>query len=428
MVCIFSMFGFAQLPTDVNLRISDGGSEKIQVAVLPLVRVGEGATPEEIVFGSRISDVVRDDLDFSPFFSVFDSSFSHDSYAEDEEIDPTKWITMGAQAIVYGSYKISDGKVKIDAKLYSTANRKRIYRRKLEENVDQIRRLGHAIADDVCKSLTGEEGVAQTQICYISNRTGNKELFIADYDGFFERNITDMNTITFTPDWSPDGNGFSFTGYRKNDAVLYYYDLSKSRADILSEFGGLNVSAAFSPDGRKVAYCLTKDGNSELYVMDVRSKISERLTNNKAIDTNPTWSPNGLNIAFCSDRSGSPQIYIMDSDGANVRKLSFEGNFNDEPSWSPKGDKIIYTSRTRGQFDIAMIDVTGENLAYLTDKGNNEHPDWSPDGYHIVFCSDRLGSYQIYQMLWDGSKFRRITKATSQNISPSWSPRYKWSF
>ncbi len=82
----------------------------------------------------------------------------------------------------------------------------------------------------------------------------------------------------------------------------------------------------------------------------------------------------------------------------------------------------------RGEFDIAVIDITGENLTYLTAIGNNEHPDWAPDGYHLVFCSDRIGLFQIYEMLWDGTQIRRITNSISDNIAPSWSPRFEWNF
>ena len=426
---IIAFFAFGQgLPGDVTLKISDGGAQRIRIAVLPFVPRTENPTPDEIGIGKKIAETISADLAFSPFFTVLDSEYFPQTVIEESDINPFQWVSAGIQAIVFGSFKLSDGKLKIDARLFSVVSAKRMYRRKLAENQEQLRRIAHAISDDVVKALTGEEGVAQTRIAFISKRTGNKELYLCDYDGFAVQRITYKKSLSFTPDWSPDGQKLTFTCYDRGNSVLFLYEIMKNKFDILSGFQGLNMSASWSPDGRKVAFVMTKDGNSEIYIMDVRTKSLERLTHNYAIDTSPCWSPNGLNIAFCSDRSGSPQIYIMDSEGANVRRLSFEGTFNDQPSWSPRGDRIAFASRTQGHFDIAVIDVTGENLTYLTSIGNNEHPDWAPDGYHIVFCSDRIGTYQIYEMLWDGTQMRRISNSPSDNISPSWSPRYKWNF
>ncbi len=426
-ICYAIIIGFSNAQ-DVWLSISNAGAEKIRIAVVPFVPRVENPTADDIGIGEKIAEVITSDLTFSPFFTVLDTEYFPQRITSEKDINPFQWMSIGVQAIIIGSFKISGANLKVDARLYSVSSSKRMYRRKLTEKPQQIRRIAHAISDDVVKALTGEEGIAQTRIAFISSRTGHKEIYICDYDGFYVNRLTYNNSISFTPDWSPDGFSISYTSLTDDNANLYVFNLDKEQNSVLANYKGLNVSASWSPDGRKVAFVSTKDGNSEIYVMDVRTKSIRRLTFNNAIDTSPCWSPNGRNIAFCSDRSGSPQIYIMDDEGANVRRLTFEGNFNDQPSWSPRGDVIAFASRARGQFDIAIIDVTGEHLTYLTSIANNEHPDWAPDGYHIVFCSDRLGRYQLYEMLWDGTRLRRITNSIADNESPVWSPRYKWRF
>ena len=425
--CVLMVFASAWAQ-DVWLSIRSGGQEKIRIAVVPFVPREENPSPDDLGLGATLSEVIAADLAFSPFFTVVDSQFYPQKFKEEDEINPFQWMELGIQAIVYGSFKISGTDIKVDARLYSVSAGKRMYRRKFKASKTQVRRIAHAISDDVVKALTGEEGIAQTLIAFISNRGGYKELYICDYDGYSVRRITYDNSMTFTPDWSPDGFLISFTSYAGGNANIYTYDILKNDRKLLVDYPGLNLAAAWSPDGRKIAFVSTKDGNSEIYVMDVRTKTINRLTFSDAIDTSPTWSPNGRNIAFCSDRSGTPQIYIMDDEGGNLRRLTFEGDFNDQPSWSPRGDLIVFASRRRGQFDIATIEPTGENLTYLTSIGNNEHPDWAPDGYHIIFCSDRLGKYQLYEMLWDGTQLRRITNSLGDNVSPAWSPRYRWNF
>ncbi len=414
--------------TDAYLKLSDGGAERIRIAVLPFMPVGENLTEEQLTYGSQIAEIITADLAFTGYFTVLDTQFFPEKVLEEEKLNSITWLAIGIQAIVLGSYKITDGKIYVDAKLFSVSSSKRIYRRKLGEDVLQMRRIAHAVSDDVVKALTGESGIAQTQLAFLSNRGGAKELYLCDYDGFNTRKLSNVNSISFTPDWSPDGLYVTATHYVGSNANLVLYDLTLSQQRNLASYDGLNVAASWSPDGRRVAFVSTKDGNSEIYIMDVRTKDIERVTFNNFIDTSPTWSPNGVNLAFCSDRSGTPQIYIMDDAGANVRRISYEGKFNDEPSWSPDGTKIAYSSRSRGQFDIVVYYVVEDRTVFLTSIGNNEHPDWAPDGNHIVFSSDRLGRYQLYQMLLDGTQLRRVTNAQGDNAAAAWSPRFLWKF
>ena len=419
-VTIFSI-SFSQ---EVHLKITDRSSEKIRVAVMPFVE--DPSSMGDLASADSIDDIISADLDFSPFFTVLEPEFFPKIVTDEKDIMQSDWLTSGVQTIVFGTYGLAEGEACIYLKLYSVPNGKVIYKKTYCGLPENLRRIAHAASDDIVRKITGEKGIAQTKIAFISSRSGNKEIYVCDYDGYNLTKLTSHKSIILSPDWSPDGTALTFTSFLKGQPQLYIYEFAKGRARLLSGFRGLNTAASWSPDGKKIALVLSKDGNSEIYVMDVKKKKLKRLTKNFYIDTSPTWSPDGHYIAFCSDRSGTPQIYIMDSDGANVRRLTFDGDYNDQPSWSPKGDKIAFASRTRGQFDIAVIDVSGENLVYLTSLGNNEHPDWAPDGYHIVFASDRLGTYQIYEFLWDGTKIRRITNIAANNTSPSWSPRFNW--
>ena len=45
---------------------------------------------------------------------------------------------------------------------------------------------------------------------------------------------------------------------------------------------------------------------------------------------------------------------------------------------------------------------------------------WAPDGKHLVFASNRSGTSQIYSMLADGTKVRRLTNS-GKNEGPAWS-------
>lgn len=424
-IAVLAMITLAQ---DVHLKISDTGEGKMPVAVLPFVARTAVYGDEERTLSRQMTYVLRNDVDFSPFFQVVDTSlYPVKEVQSKSDIDFFKWSSAGVQAIIYGTFNIGS-RLKVNIDIYSVGMASKVFSHSYSSDIKQARRLVHSIADDVSKALTGEEGVAQTQLAFISTRGGHKEVFLCDYDGYAVRQLTQNRSITISPDWSPDGIFVSYTSYKNENPDLYMMDVYQGKERLLSDFTGLNAQGAFCPDGRKVALTLSRDGNSEIYVIDIRTKHTTRLTYNWAIDTSPCWSPTGDEIAFCSDRSGTPQIYIMDATGANVRRLTFGGAYCDEPSWSPRGDVIAYTTKEQGLFQIATIGVSGENDVILTSVGCNESPDWSPDGYHLVFTSNRSGAYQIYTMDWDGSNIRRLTNSIGNNTAPRWSARYKWSF
>ncbi len=415
---------------DVRLRITDYGSSVIRLAVPNFYPRYDnyGASWDSTIVG--LSAVLRDDLSFSPFLDVVDSVFyPQKGLKNPKDVEPFAWANIGVQTIIFGCFDTDGKKVGINLTVWSVTGSSKIYKHNYESDAVQARRLVHRMADDIHKILTGEEGVAQTQIAFISTRHGgNKELYVCDYDGFVPRRITNARSIVLSPDWSPSGDRLTYTSYKNGNPDLYMYDIYKEQETVLAKHPEHNLTASWSPDGKYVVYSRVADSNSELFLLDVRTKEESRLTYTPySIETSPCFSPTGREIVFTSDRSGSPQLYIMDAMGSNVRRLTFEGSYNDGADWSPRGNKICYTSRTKYGFDIAVIDIAAGNPVYLTDVGNNENPYWSPDGYHIVFTSNRSGSYQIYTMNWDGSDVRRITDSGS-NTSPAWSPRYRWSF
>ena len=415
------------LAQDVNLRISDSGSNQLRIAVVAIE--AEVYSPENEKLEYLLSNVMRYDLNFSPFFRSLDTlRFPTKTISEDSDIDYFRWAEIGTQFLVYGKFHEKKGELRIDIEVFSILDSRRIYQNDYKGDPRQARRMVHHIADDIVKLLTGEEGIAQTQIVFVSNRSGDKEIFIADYDGFGTRQITQHKSLSLAPDFSPVGDKILHTSYVAGNPDMYIYDVYKHSIQKVSYYPGLNIQGAFSPDGRKIALELTKDGNSEIYVMDARTGHLERLTHNWSIDTSPTFSPTGDEIAFTSDRSGTQQIYIMDVSGADVRRLTYNGRYNDLADWSPRGDKIVFSHQIGGNFQICVIDVTGDNMYVLTSRGSNESPSWSPDGYHVLFSSNRTGTSQLYVMNWDGTDVRRITNTRADNKTPVWSPRYRWNF
>src|SRR5438034_644947 len=278
-------------------------------------------------------------------------------------------------------------------------------------------------AVEVVLQFTGEPGIADTKLAYVTGPRGAKEIVMADYDGIGPAPVTRNGSINLMPVWSPDARSLAYTSYKQGYPDLYRaFPFERRPEQTLAAFVGINSSPAFSPDGKSLALTLSKDGNPELYVLTLATGTMRRLTRNAGIDTEPTWEPSGRQLAFVSDRNGAPNVYVMDAEGTSVRQLT-SGGFHTQPRWSPKGDSLVYTAR-QGVHDLWIVNVDGSNPRKLTDSaGDSQGATWAPNGRHLAFQSNRNGRWQIFAMLADGSAPELITRGPGDSTSPSWSPR-----
>jgi TolB protein len=337
---------------------------------------------------------------------------------------------VDAQFMAFGNARVTGGRISIEARLWDlkTANRELPPSKRYgsEDNEEGTRLIAHDFADAIIETIGGGlKGIGRTKIAYISERaTGVKELYVMDYDGHDQHALTNYKNTVLTPAWSPDGEKVAFTTYRRNAADIEILSRLDRRPYTFERAGGTTTTPAWSPDGSRIAFSTSRDGSDmEIYVADWNGRNMRRLTVSKGVDISPVWNPRtGREIAFVSDRSGSPQIYIMDAEGTNVRRVIEEGGHAATPAWSPDGQFIAFAwQRSRSNLDIYMHNLaTGANVQLTQNAGDNQKPTWSPDGRHLVFESSRGGTQQIYTMLANGEKVRRLTQ-TGRNTAPAWS-------
>ncbi len=377
---------------------------------------------EDSMLMQDITGVVRRDLDFyADFRLVLIDSFYLKTY-EIMELDLMGWLRLGATRLVRLEAEFPGPNMHVYWKLFDTNTKQQFAKGDLEYNRTMWRDLAHEIANEIVKTLTGDAGIFRTKIVYARSNSKGKELYMSDYDGANEEQLTKNGSINISPTFHPAKEEVYFTSYLDGEPHLYKVNIQTKQVTKIASFPGIVAAPAVAPDGNRLACVLTKDGNSELYILDLKGKVIKRLTNTPAIESAPTWSPDGRWLAFTSDRTGTPQIYLCDQEGQSVKRLTFEGKYNDSPKWSERGDRVTFVSRTQfGRFDLASIDTSGQGYRVMTEFGQNENPSFSPDGKHLIFSSTRLGKPDIYMADATGRNQRRIT--TSGNCTnPAWGP------
>jgi TolB protein len=403
------------------------------------------AVPEEAArstFGPPLPETFHDvlwaDLEYSGILDLVSPSFYPLQVpGQPSELKAQDWSAAPANSymVAYGNITTDGTNIAFSGYLSDVHNPsaplalQKIYRGPATDA--GARHMAHQFADDIVGVLSGGlPGIAQTQIAYVSARSGNKEIWVMDYDGGAAHQVTHMKTISLTPRWSPDSSRIAFTCYVPfrgvTSAQICMYSAASDRLISFPRYRGTNSSPGWSPDGSQIAFMSSQGGDPEIFVSDMDGGRLHRITFAAGVSTSPAWNPKtGNQMVFVSDRGGSPVLYLSNSDGSNVEKLNLpDMGYVIDPAWSPNGQLIAFSwRRPSGNYDIYAMDIVSRQLVELTrDAGRNERPSWAPDGRHIVFESTRTGTRQIWSMLADGSQPHQLT-FEGQSESPNWSTK-----
>ena len=417
----------------VRLDVEKATQKKVSLAITDFVFKGGGTDSRGI--GKEARSILDKDLRLSELFSPLSKPVFEELERMERsgsKIDYRSWRQVGAQWVIKTEYRmISKGRGQVFTfRLYDAINKRFMLGKRYKASPQLLRKMLHRFADEMVLQLTGKRGIAETQIAFLNQEEGGKEVYLVDFDGYNLKKLTRDNTVNLSPAWSPDGKWIVYTSYAARNPDLVMINTAGEKRQTLNRFAGLNAAPAWSPDMQKIAFVLSRDQNSEIYLLKKNRKL-QRLTRHYNIDTSPTWSPDGKKIAFTSDRSGTgaPQIYIMDAvkgDSSTVTRISFGSSYNDNPSWSPNGDKIAYTSLVGGKFQISVYDFeTHKSQIVTTDTGSSEKPSWSPDGRFIVYRKQVNGSSNIFIKRLGSDRVRQLT-FSGKTHSPSWSPYLKY--
>lgn len=226
----------------------------------------------------------------------------------------------------------------------------------------------------------------------------NTHIWLVNYDGTNDRQITFSNDSESAPRWSPDGKYLSFTSSRSSGkpgvrgSQIWLLDRSGGEAFQLTELKGRLQGYEWSPDAKRLALIigdpdpdapdptatpapgtppkppkpividryrykqdvqgyLLSGRHSYIYLFDVATKKLERLTKSKWDESSPSWSPDGTKIAFMSnhaedpDRDPAAQLYVVDAKpGSTEKLLSTDANRANRarPEWTDAGKSIFF--------------------------------------------------------------------------------------
>jgi TolB protein len=407
------------------IDISNPFLRKIPVAI-PGFALGSG-DPGELQSAEKAGRVLSETLDFSGYFKILDPGAYLEAPRQTgvtaEKITFRNWTVIGAEMLVTGKAAHVDGLLELELRLFDSFKAELLVGKRYRGEPEDFRRMVRRFCSEVIYLLTGDWGVFESQIAFVSDGTGAKEIFLCDFDGYNPRQWTRHDSIVLSPAWSSDGKWIAYTSYAKGKPDLFIRHVEENRGVVVSR-EGINTSPDWVPGQFALAATLSFSGDPEIYLLTGSGKIIKRITKKWGIDESPAWSPDGRKLAFVSNRSGTPQIFVQEMETGRVERLTFQGRYNTQPSWSPKGDKIAYTAMENGEINICVVGMDGSAPVQLTSNaGDNESASWAPDGSLIAFSSTREGRSRLYVMTAYGTDQRRLLSLPGEQSSPAWSAR-----
>jgi len=202
------------------------------------------------------------------------------------------------------------------------------------------------------RNLTRTQGIREKSvawspdahwIAYVSDRTGEDEIYISPQDGMGkEQQVTNgYKGFKFTLAWSPDSKKIAWAD---KDLRLHYVDIGdKKSVDVDQAKYGEIVNYSWSSDSKWLAYDKPLESQySVVYLYSLADKKITPVTTEMANSNTPVFDPDGKYLYFLSDRDFNEVLGNIDFEFANPKttRVYLVTLQKDEPSpFKPQSDE-----------------------------------------------------------------------------------------
>jgi TolB protein len=417
---IYALLFFTVYAAANTLELTVSGAKNAQ---MPLTILVLDETNKEL---NMVADVIKNDLQFTDQFNAT-KQLTPANFPKKELLKTIKNLcTTGTPLALCLN---APNKNSIEWRLYDTMQGTMIEGKKYKKQGKVIRGWAHTLADNVFKTLTGNEGFFSSRITYCKEfhtKTGKlaRHIYIADFDGSNSELLVESPALTFAPRWNtnPKKPLIFYSENTDTNVRLMSVDMKKTTT-IASDFDGINMLPGFSPDGKAAAYCASKgNGNCQLYYHTQGTLQS--FTRNNGNNVSPIFIDNE-HICFCSDaQTGNPQIYIGNIKTGHVQRIT-KGGYCTSPSFCHHNNTIAYHSKINGVMQICLYNCTTKIHTQVTKDNRNKHESsWSPDGTHLMFGEENASKQRIASLNLLTNTTKYLTPDNARCNYPHWSPRY----
>ncbi|MCC6962698.1 MAG: PD40 domain-containing protein [candidate division Zixibacteria bacterium] len=238
------------------------------------------------------------------------------------------------------------------------------------------------------------------ELIYLSDSTGNYNLFRKNLVGGTVVQLTNHRLDVFQPSLSADGTLIAY----EMGGEIYLYDLrtnqgrklqvdvpsiAKINDGIRAELDSGITDLAVAPDGRQLAAAVA----GEVYCLDLSSGQQRRLTISAVAEHGLGWSADAAQLAFITREQDASVLTLISSNETTEPLLALAHDFHvkqllkserllSQPTFSPDQTRVAFV---RGGTQLVVADIKKLTERLLADKAPIGEYAWSPDGRYLIF-------------------------------------------
>ncbi len=320
-------------------------------------------------------------------------------------------------------------------------------------------------------------------IAYVSDESGNEDIWISDQAGTNQLNITEAHPgMDAHPTWSPDGQHLAFYSIRDGAGIYTMTSLGGAVRKVTTVTAGVlyTFSLQWAPDGRLVYTDFDEAGTKQVYSVSAVGSDRECLTCDlpNVGSQSGQLSPNGELLAFKSSQTGPRgNLYVTQLSSGQVAEV---GSGVARPQWDAEGERLFFISDLDGLPDLWVISIdprrgearsvphrltSGLDVADYSVRGDttvlavkrrtaatlwefpadrprvaladgeqltttrdflDARPRWAEALGGLVFESTRRGSLDVWLLPLATRELRRLTTSPATEFRPRPSPPGQW--
>ncbi|KTF12175.1 winged helix-turn-helix domain-containing protein [Pseudoalteromonas sp. H105] len=196
---------------------------------------------------------------------------------------------------------------------------------------------------------------AQNKVAFVSNESGNTELWVANPDGTNREQLSSLQASVYHPVWSYDGRYIAYTANSEGKSQLFIYDFQKqlNSAPLQSGFDSYG-KPAWSADNQSVLV----SNNGYVYRLNLRG---ENL--GKVIEQPANYAIETVKRDLIFANQSATQLWIKHHDTGEELVLVEAINLSNRFAWhyaqgkGNESDRVFYFNVHQGDYRLSVYDL-----------------------------------------------------------------------
>ncbi|WP_341502499.1 winged helix-turn-helix domain-containing protein [Gallaecimonas sp. GXIMD4217] len=194
------------------------------------------------------------------------------------------------------------------------------------------------------------------RVAFLSNRSGQFELWVARRDGAQARPLTEGEGLMELPAWSADGSQLvsAIVAGKGQAPGLVLFDLAADRRRILLQDGHQYRNPQWNPDGRSLLVASSRSGTWQIWRLDLPSGQLTQLTQQGG-----QFARQGKDGRLYFTRHHEAGLWVQETDGES-RLLIADLAADDWGNWVLTPQGILYVRRDHDMDRLVLWQQDGE--------------------------------------------------------------------